>query len=161
MTLLPLRRILCPTDFSDRSLKAVRTGVELARHFGARLDLLYAVPPVPASQALLSSDDSSLVPSFDVKGYSEHLKQSHETSLEEIIDREIPGSLETGRTVVFGRAAEQVVGFARENDIDLVVIATHGRSGLRRALLGSVAEQVCRLAECPVLTVRSFGREDE
>lgn len=159
--MLPLRRILCPTDFSDRSLEAVRVGVELAGEFGARLDLLYAVPPVPASQALLSSDSGSAVTAFDVKGYSEHLKRSHEAGLQEIIDREIAGPLEAGRAVLFGRAAEQIVGYARDNDIDLVVIATHGRSGLRKVLLGSVAEQVCRRAECPVLTIRSFGRGRE
>jgi nucleotide-binding universal stress UspA family protein len=158
--MLPLRRILCPTDFSDHSLRAVRAGVELARHFGSRLDLLYAVPPVPASQALYSSDDNSLVPSFDVKGYSEHLKRSHEAGLDGIIEREIPGSLEAGRAVLFGRAAEQIAEFVRDNDIDLIVIATHGRTGLPHVLLGSVTEKLVRLAACPVLTVRSFSREE-
>ena len=124
---LTIREVLFATDFSDASRLAGQTAAEVARHFHARLHVLHVVPPVtdptPAPTAL----------------------------------RAVGAELEKGLSIVTaitsGRVARQVVDYASRNAIDLIVLGTHGRTGVSHALLGSVAEAVSRRAPCPVLTV--------
>ena len=126
---LTIHEILFATDFSDASRLAGQTASEFARHFGARLHVLHVVPPVtdptPAPAAL----------------------------------RAAAAELEKGVSIVTaaasGRAAFQIVDYARRHAIDLIVLGTHGRTGFSHALLGSVAEAVTRRATCRVLTVPS------
>ena len=124
---LRVRNVLFATDFSHASRAAAESAAAFARHFGARLHVLHVVPPVtdptPAPEAL----------------------------------RAVAAELEPGLTVVTaiasGRGAQHIVDYANRNAIDLVVIGTHGRTGVSHALLGSVAEAVTRRARCRVLTV--------
>ena len=124
---LVIRQILFPTDFSDASRAAGDTAADLARHFGARLHVLHVVSPVtdptPAPAALRA------------------------------VAEELGRGLSVVTAITSGLAARQVVAYARQNAIDLVVLGTHGRTGVSRALLGSVAEAVVRRAPCHVLTV--------
>ena len=122
-----IREVLFATDFSDASREAGATAAEIARHFGARLHLLHVVPPVtdptPAPAAL----------------------------------RAAAAELEKGLSIVTavssGRVPRQIVEYADRHAIDLIVLGTHGRTGVSHALLGSVAEAVARRARCRVLTV--------
>jgi len=126
-TTLRCRNVLFATDFSQPSRLAGKIAAELARHFGARLHVLHVVPPV--------TDPTPAAPAL----------------------RAAVAELEAGLAVVTasatGRAASEIVKYARRNAIDLIVLGTHGRTGFSRALLGSVAEGVTRRAGCPVLTV--------
>lgn len=125
------RRILAPVDFSPPSLLAVQAAMTFAAHFGAELDIIHVLVPVDTeiTQARASLE-----------------------ALEIGDDRRVRVS----RRVI--RAASPVLGIlevAEEIRADLIVVGTHGASGLRHVLLGSVAEKLVNLATCPVLTVRS------
>jgi nucleotide-binding universal stress UspA family protein len=88
------------------------------------------------------------------------LKSSAEQSLRDVIGKEISEELRIHAMVVQGDAANEIVEIADRKSIDLVVIATHGKTGWRRAVFGSVAEKVVRLAGCPVLTIQAAHREE-
>src|SRR5262245_2111708 len=126
-TTLTLRTVLFATDFSEASRIAGRTAAEIARHFGSRLHVLHVVPPVT---------DPSPPP--------ESLRAAA---------AELGAGLSVVTAIASGRPAARIVDYARRHAVDLIVLGTHGRTGVSRAILGSVAEAVVRLARCRVLTV--------
>jgi nucleotide-binding universal stress UspA family protein len=130
---LRIRTILHPTDFSERSTAALRLAWSLARDHGARLILLHAVPP---------TEDSWL--QADLKELHGKLEQLPLSGTDVVVERQLIQEL----------PASAVLRVATETNCDLIVMGTHGRTGLGRALMGSVAEQVVRRASCPVLTVK-------
>lgn len=146
--MIDLHRILVPTDFSKHSLYALTYAVALAERFDAELCLLHVVqdlavlipdmiavgPPVAPTVADLTAG---------VQGAFDRLVAEHR------LDR-----FRLRRELREGDPPAEIVRFASEAEVDLVVMATHGYSGLTHALLGSVAERVVRKAPCPVLTVR-------
>jgi len=137
--------ILCPTDFSEPSRAATEYALELARRFDARLQLLFVVEnPVLYSPAL-----GGYVPK------AEDLERFAQTALDNWVLPDDAAGIEIERRWVHGHPYAQIVGEAREHDVDLIVMGTHGRGFLPHLLLGSVAERVVRYAPCPVLTVRS------
>jgi nucleotide-binding universal stress UspA family protein len=146
---LPLKRILCPTDFSEPAKLAVQTAVELARHFSALLLLVHVVPPYPVPYQPLISP----APAFDVDAYLKELVNAAHHTLqnhaEELVPPEVPKTL----SVSAGDPAYEILRMAEELEADLIVIATHGRGGWRRYLFGSVADKVVRQAKSPVLVV--------
>lgn len=145
--MLPIKKILCPTDFSGPSYEAIKAAGELAFHFGSELCLLHVVPPVPIIPAAEGPS------AFDISLYEQELEATSKRTLQEIINhlewKDLPGRL----IVLRGNAADEIVRTAQEENADLIVIATRGRTGLDRFLFGSVAEKVVRFATCPVLTV--------
>ncbi len=145
--MLPIERILCPTDFSDASRGSVEAGVELARHFGAELILLHVVPVLPA----LPPDPNFVfrVPEFERLLHADAEKRLGELRAA-VAGRDVPARV----VVAHGSAADEILAVARRERADVVVIATHGSTGLGHLVFGSVAEKVVRHAECPVLTVR-------
>jgi nucleotide-binding universal stress UspA family protein len=141
------KRICCPVDFSDASRAAMEVAADLARRFGAELVLFHAYP-VPG----YTFPDGSVVASpkmlQDLADGAERHLESWRLEAEPIAARPV-------RIVkVAGEPASEIVAFARDERIDLLVLGTHGRSGLEHALMGSIAERVVRRARCPVLTVR-------
>jgi nucleotide-binding universal stress UspA family protein len=140
--MLAVRTVLHPTDFSAHSQAAFRIACSLARDYGARLVVLHvAPPPVVVTDAVLvawpSVEDRK--PLLDKLG---HLRpQDPNVAVE--------------HRLAEGDEAGEILRAAREVGADVVVMGTHGRSGLGRALMGSVAEQVVRKAPCPVLTVKT------
>jgi nucleotide-binding universal stress UspA family protein len=124
---MKLNEILFPTDFSPASEAAGRVAREMALQAGARLHVLHVVPPVT---------DPSLP--------AEQLAR---------VARGLGDGLLVESALASGRAARHIVDYAREKRIDLIVVGTHGRTGITHAILGSVAEAVVRLAPCLVLTV--------
>ena len=156
---------LVPTDFSETALHALRFALEEARLHQAKLTLLHVLPPHSVTDVYYASPElprSTSDPRLDVllgsHGPSEppvvrsDPDQDALTRLRDLMPDTFPGMWEA--EVVRGQPAGAIVRFAQERDIDLIVMGTHGRSGLQHVFLGSVAEKVVRQAPCPVLTVR-------
>lgn len=140
------RRILCPTDFSPTAGRAVDYAIDLARTFGAELILLHVIPDM--NYPLRSFGMASALPHL-----REELHQRANDALQEAKAK--AGAGVSARTMLAdGDAHAQIVACARQNGADLIVIGTHGHTGLKHALLGSTAERVVRTAECAVMTVR-------
>lgn len=121
-----VRQILFPTDYSDVSAYAGRTAAQLASHFGARLHVVHVVPPVT---------DAGPVDALPATVAA------------------VGAGFEVTSAILHGPPARAIVEYARRQHIDLIVMGTHGRTGVSRAVLGSVAEAVVRRAPCRVLTV--------
>ncbi|MFQ5707035.1 MAG: universal stress protein [bacterium] len=146
-----IRNILVPLDFSDHSKTALAYAKAMAARYKAKLALLHII-------------EESLHPAFYVTGESSifdlvpDIKAKSEAGLRKMFD-ETPGpTVEIEVQVAEGRAARDIVKFAEEQDSDLIVIATHGLTGIEHFLIGSIAEKVVRRAPCPVFTVKSFGK---
>ena len=149
---LPLRiaSILVPTDFSDESKNAVRYATRFAEQFGASIHLVYVIESMEnARNTGLLSDQ------IDVAGATKVLQ----SKLAELANDEIEELVPVYPHVAVGRAFEEIVSLARTSSADLIIIATHGRTGMKHVLMGSVAERVVRHAACPVLVVRSNERD--
>ncbi len=146
--MIQIRQILVPTDFSEHSRNALEYGCDLARRYDARLHVVHAVQdlvmmvPEPGMAFPLSDD------------YMEDLKASAENELAQLCREEIMNGIETAHKVLVGPPFLEIVRYARSEEIDLIVIGTHGRTGLTHVLLGSVAEKVVRKAPCNVFTIR-------
>jgi universal stress protein A len=147
-----IQKILLPTDFSSYSSAAVRYACELADKYGAELHLLHTLEIHPAS-----------VPDFGMglalPRYVSESRAAAENGLAELIDPQWSKSRTVVRVVREGSPVSEIVRYAREHEIDLIVMSTHGRTGLVHALMGSVAENVVRTAPCPVLTIRPEGHQ--
>jgi nucleotide-binding universal stress UspA family protein len=143
-----VRNILAPVDFSDESTTAVRHAKELALTYGAQITLLHAVEEVmyPSAYGMEMAD----VPGPEVV-------ERVERSLADMARDEIGYEHVVVETAI-GYAPSVILDHEEENDVDLIVIATHGRTGLERLLLGSVAERIVRRASAPVFVVKSFGK---
>lgn len=143
------KRICCPIDFSDASRAALEVAADLARRGGAELVLLHAYP-IPG----YTFPDGSVVASPRMM---QELADQAQRHLEEwkASAATIAGEGRVTVEKVVGEPAAEIVSFAKGKGVDLLVLGTHGRSGLEHALMGSVAERVVRRAHCPVLTVRA------
>lgn len=148
---LRLKRILVPVDFSDYSVKAMRYAVRFAEQFGASLVLVHVAEPVRYPESII-------IPPAMEEANQELVKRTT-AALERFAAKEVPARLASRNVVRLGSAYEEIAAAARETDADLIVIATHGHTGLKHLVLGSTAERVVRHAPCPVLTVRERERE--
>jgi len=140
--MLPLHTILHATDFSDRAAYALHLACGLTRDYGARLIVLHVAMPQPVvyGEGILPVDPQLL------------LREARE----QLNRLEVPGgNVRAERRFVEGDPATEILRVARETGASLIVMGTHGRTGLGRLLMGSVAEQVVRKASCPVLTVKT------
>lgn len=144
-----IKSILAPTDFSHHSGSGLRYAAGLAEKFGAALHVLHVLPEVVAPVG----PEPMILPSLPAEYYEEAQAAALE-SLGECLKPEwgIPATVE--RVVRWGDPVLAIVTYARERGMDLIVLATHGRTGLSHVLLGSVAERIVREAPCAVLTVR-------
>jgi universal stress protein A len=146
---IEIRSILAPTDFSAHSEKAVRYACGLAERVGAELHLLHIL-----SEILPAGPDPLLMPVMPPEYYQENEQRASET-LDRLLNPAWGSPRSVVRAVRWGSPVEAIVAYAEDQKIDLIVIATHGRTGLSHVLLGSVAERIVREAPCPVLTIRS------
>ncbi|MFC2095557.1 universal stress protein [Candidatus Bipolaricaulota bacterium] len=145
--MLPFKKILCPTDFSEPACKAIKAAGELAEKFSSELILLHVVGPVPVLETPTG------LAGFDVAAYQNELTDSAKASLQSRLDKHIPESVNARTIVVHGDAAHEIARVAKEEGVDLIVVATHGESGWRHRIFGSVPEKVIRHAQCPILTI--------
>ncbi len=140
-------RILVPTDFSEPSDAALAYARVLAPKFGASLHVLHVIE-IPG--AMMGPE----VFIADVPGLQAQLCENAQNRLQEQVTPNDQTLHPATANVVFGTSARSILEYAGEKGIDLIVMGTHGRSGLSHLLMGSVAENVVRQAGCPVLTVR-------
>ena len=148
--MLPLKKILCPTDFSEPSYAALDHAIELAAHFEAELCLLHVVPFSPASA------DFTGMSAVMVAGPSDaELRDDATRLLHAVATRRVPTGVKLRCEVKMGYADKEIVCAAEDQKFDLLVIATHGLSGWRHLVFGSVAEAIVRQSRCPVLTVHA------
>src|SRR5918995_3413399 len=141
-----MKRILCPTDFSESAATAERQAVHLARALGAELLLLHVAIEAPLWREGVGTADVRRV-------FEGQRKWAEDTLAARAAALSTEGVSARG-VVKVGVAWEEIVGLAAEERADMIVMGTQGRTGLERVLLGSVAERVIRRAPCPVLTVR-------
>lgn len=141
------RRILVPLDFSGKSRQALAVALPLAQRYGGRILLIHVVEPV-YTYAPFPSGSGAALPDPHPLG-----KKARET-LGALADELVPRKLLARTIVRAGQAWHEIVEAANETEADLIVIATHGFTGLKHTLLGSTTERVVRHARCPVLTVR-------
>jgi nucleotide-binding universal stress UspA family protein len=155
--MLPFKKILSPTDFSEASYAGLAAANEMALHFSAELLVVNVVAAVP--MPIMNSGEG--LGGFDVATYQLELESSAKNSLQELLDERVSSELRVRPFVVYGDAANEIVRIAETEQTDLIVIATHGMTGWRRFIFGSVAEKVVRHAPCPVMTVRAPSAEKE
>ncbi len=147
--MFPIKKILCTTDFSDPSFKALIAGGEFAEKFEAQLMVLHIVEKVPSLPALPTN------PTIDITLYQKMLEEMAFITLETIVSDKIKGKISPELIIGQGRAAEEIVETATDKRADLSIIGTHGEPGFRRLILGAVTENGVRLSRCPVLTVHT------
>ncbi len=142
-----ISKVLVPIDFSDYSKSALKYAVNFVKHFEAQLILVYVVEPV------IYPPDFSMgqiaIPSVDVEMDKRAVEE-----LNKLANQEIPGEIKVKSIVKTGKPFIEIIETAGEEDVDLIIIATHGHTGMEHILFGSTAEKVVRKAPCPVLTLR-------
>jgi nucleotide-binding universal stress UspA family protein len=149
MKMLPLKKILCATDFSELSYEAIKAASELALHFSAELCLLHVVPLVPLIAPAV--DPTMVVMPVD----QEEKEISSKKLLDEVAQKWISEKLNVHTMIAQGQAAEQITRVAEEGNADLIILGTHGLKGLDHLIFGSVAEKVVRTSQLPVLTIQA------
>ncbi len=136
--MLRFKNILCPVDFDPNSLMALRLAADLARENKATLDLLHVVALPPAPEVALPFGQ---------------MERAARSRLEKLARQKLDGKVRYQIRVMLGDPSSEVLQVAKRSGAGLIVMATHGRKGLRHLFLGSVAERVVREAPCPVLTM--------
>jgi len=148
LTRLGIKRILVPIDFSEHSKNALKYAIPYAVQFKARLDLLYVVEPT-----IYPADFS-----FGQVGFpniEEELRKRGDEELNALLRNEIKGRVPAQAAVRTGKPFYEIYEYARENNVDLIIIATHGHTGVEHIIFGSTVEKVVRKSPCPVLVVRN------
>ncbi len=138
---MTLQRILFPTDFSEPSQACLVTAASLAQADDAELFLLHVEQP------------QSAVTGGGIAPYPMPVPTTKEAEAK-LNAMEVRQGIRCSKYLVRGSASTEIAKFAKEHDIDMIVMGTHGRTGLSRVLMGSVAEAVVRKAPCPVLTLK-------
>jgi nucleotide-binding universal stress UspA family protein len=157
-----MKTILTPTDFSQRSEYAFNLAAEFARKFNAQLVLFYVIPQEQTHFA----KEIMVEQQFTIPGYSEEdlIKRRRKKVLEEF-EKVIPDykeqKIRVRAEVVVGNPVEKILDAVKEFNVDLVVMGTHGRTGINLALIGSVAEKIVRHSPVPVTTVKAPGFQSE
>ena len=149
---LRLKRILVPVDFSPPSRKALPYALSFAAQFGAEIILLHVVEP-----AIYPTEMGYVPAEIETMYHSMHLTTSEK--LADLAREQVPASIPSQTMVRVGAPFQEITLAAQELKVDLIVIATHGYTGLKHVFMGSTAERVVRHAPCPVLTVRE-GEHD-
>jgi nucleotide-binding universal stress UspA family protein len=144
---MQFRHILAPTDFSEYSKQAVASALELAKKFGAKLSILHVVelPPYPVE---------GYVPPSLTSTFLEDLERQASQDLAQVVPEAESAGIEVARLVTVGSPYRKIIDMAEAEQVDLIVMATAGRTGFSRLVMGSIAERVVRTASCPVLTIR-------
>ena len=146
--MIDLKKILVPTDFSEHSHSALRYACEFAQRFGAELHVMHVIhdPAVAHPEIGLSM--------LPVSEFKEEIENTARTKLRDLPILDEYSDVKVTRHWCDGTPFVEIVRYAKNNDVDLIVLGTHGRNALAQVLIGSVAERVVRKASCPVMTVR-------
>lgn len=145
-------KILLPTDFSDCSANAAAVARSLAERFSSRVAVLYVQDEPAALDPMFRGD----VP---LEMLRTRMEQFARENMESFLARHFAGFGNFDTILATGIPYREIIGKAREVGADLIVIGTHGRTGVEHVIFGSTAEKVVRMAACPVLTVRQGGKQ--
>ena len=151
-----IRSILLPTDFSECASCALSYATSLAREFKASIICVHVIEPVVPTVGY-----TGITEPLPIADISDQLEDSATRELPKVAECEECAGLDIEEVIVHGDAAAEIVRVAKEREVDLIVIASHGRTGLGRMLFGSTAEEVVRHASCPVLVVKPPQDEEE
>ncbi len=146
---MQIRSILLPTDFSECGNYALSYAASLARKFGASIICVHVIEPMVPTVGY-----SGMTEPLPLADITDQLEDSAERELPKIAECEECAGLEIEEVIAHGEAASEIARVAEERNVDLIVISSHGRTGLGRILFGSTAEAVVRHASCPVLVVK-------
>ena len=146
-------KILIPTDLSEFSLAAVEYAASLGLIYTSKLYMLHVVADAPA---LLSLHTAEVNP----ETYNLRVASDSKKELETFVAKNVGRDIKVIPVVRLGNPADEIKRFAEEEGIDLIVLATHGRTGVKHMLMGSIAEKVVRLSNIPVLTVKPQPMRD-
>ena len=144
MIRIPRKRVLVPTDFTDQSDQAIREAFDMVEEPGD-VTVLHVAPPL---EAYAVADPAIVWEAISDDARRKKLEQSFRTRGDE------PWRVEVDFQVVFGYPVEEISSFAEKHHFDMILMPSHGRHGIQRLLLGSVAERVVRSAHCPVMVLR-------
>lgn len=145
------KKILCPVDFSEFTKDVVAYAADISRQYGAELHVLHVIPNL----TYFTPYESFLTPENLV---------AMEKNIQDEVDRDFKKVLsavgiDVRKVVRTGVAFVEIIDYAKTEGIDLIVMGTHGRSGIEHILIGNVAEKVVRKSPCPVMTIRPRGKE--
>ena len=150
--MFPFQKILCPTDFSEASLCGLKMASEMAEKFGSQVVVVYVNTSI---QHLPSPHVEAADITFDTVSYEKRLAKEARANLADISASIFPEGVEPKLEIRIGQPAQEILEVAHDEEVDAIFMATHGRTGLKHIVFGSVAERVVSRANCPVLTVRS------
>ena len=150
---MQIRSILLPTDFSECANYALAYAASLARTFGSSIICLHVIEPMVPTVGY-----SGMTEPLPIADIADQLENSAERELPKLGGREEFAGLEIEEVIAHGEAAAEIVRVAKDKKVDLIVVSSHGRTGLGRILFGSTAEAVVRHASCPVLVVKNSER---
>ncbi len=153
--MLPFKKILCPTDFSEPSYKALKVANELAQHFSADLYLVHVVAPIPRLEITEVPEVPGGPYDLNIPLHLEKLEEEATQRLNRVAKEKTSREVMAHNIVVHGRAADEIVRIADKEKVDLIVMSTHGETGWEHLLFGSVTDKVVRIAKHPVLTIRA------
>ncbi|MFA3783151.1 universal stress protein [Melioribacteraceae bacterium 4301-Me] len=142
-----IKKILVPIDFSDYSKNALKYAVNFAKYFNAKMYLIYVIEPIvyPADFSM----GQVAIPTINID-----IHKRAEEELNSLAKNFVGTELEVETIIKTGKPFVEIYETAKEKDVDLIIIATHGHTGVEHLLFGSTAEKVVRKAPCPVLTLR-------
>ncbi|MFO7818530.1 MAG: universal stress protein [Thermodesulfobacteriota bacterium] len=141
-----IKKILCAVDFSEMSPKVAEYALKLGKSLGASVNALYVAPS-------LSQYVGFHVPPASIENFVGEIVTGAEKTMDTFVQENFDG-IDVKGDVVSGYAAEEILDYAVKNNMDMIIMGTHGRKGIDRVLFGSVAEKVVKSAEMPVLTIR-------
>ena len=144
-----IKKILVPVDFSENSVKILQSAVAFAGRLQATLDVVFVVQ---------SFEDYSgfFVPHMPIAQFEEEMIQGAEKKMESYIEENVKRGDVNEAKVLSGDVAEEIISYAKEQGVDMIIMGTHGYKGLEKVLFGSVAEKVVKTAPCPVLTINPY-----
>lgn len=152
MPTVSLNKILVPQDFSDYSLHALKYAVTFAGLFNSELVVVHVVEPI-----VYPADFS--FGQVSIPAMEEEIRKHSEEQLNELVAKEIPKNIKVTSIIRVGKPFIEIVDVAKSENADLIVISSHGRTGMDHVLFGSTADKVVRKSPCPVLTVRPHEHE--
>ncbi|BAI81243.1 universal stress protein [Deferribacter desulfuricans SSM1] len=151
--MIEIKKILCPVDFSETSNYALTYAIDFAKVFNAELELFHVI-----------FDESQIVafylPQVTFQNFDKELEEAAKKEMDKLVE-DFEELKNVNYSVKFAKGTPflEIINEAKENSFDMIVIGTHGRTGLEHALFGSTAEKVVRKAPCPVFTVRLKGHK--
>ena len=152
MPTINLKKILVPQDFSEYSLHALKYAITFSSLFKSDLIVLHVVEPI-----VYPADFS--FGQVSIPAMEEEIRKHSEEQLNELIANEVPSGIKVSSIIKVGKPFIEIIEVAKSESADLIIISSHGRTGMDHVLFGSTADKVVRKAPCPVLTVRPHEHE--